>query len=181
MAIQRKHLGHFKCRESSSGILPLAQIQALSPDGLLLTLAIANSATAVDYVCMEGSSSKPMVITFATCDGVHLDRGSGKYYLMGIFSNIRAAKFPVVHPQMFWFIILTEVTVGRHVLKISLGLPAEDPIMNLERPFVSRSPAHRLHLVNQINNLKFDKPGNYSAVVEVDEDPLLVSTFGVSA
>ena len=125
-------------------------------------------------------TSKPVLITFATCDGVHLDPGSGKYYLLGLFSNIRARQFPVVHPQMYWFLVLTDVAIGQHTLRISLSLPAEQPIMQIERPFESQSPLHRIHLINEIKNMKFERPGDYSAVIEVDDDPLLVTGFGIS-
>ncbi len=125
-------------------------------------------------------TSQPLLLSFVTCDGVHLDHGSGKYYLMGIFSSIRGRNFPVVHPQMFWFLVLTDVAVGQHTVKISLSLPTEPPIMQIERPFESQSPLHRIHLINEIKNLKFEIPGDYSAVVEVDDSPLLVTTFSVT-
>lgn len=125
-------------------------------------------------------TSEPLLLSFVTCDGVHLDHGSGKYYLMGIFSSIRGRSFPVVHPQMFWFLVLTDVSVGQHTVRISLSLPTEPPIMQIERPFESQSPLHRIHLINEIKNLKFDTPGDYSAVVEVDDHPILVTTFSVT-
>ncbi|WOO39522.1 DUF6941 family protein [Rubellicoccus peritrichatus] len=125
-------------------------------------------------------NSKPLLLSFVTCDGVHLDNGSGKYYLLGIFSNIRGRQFPVIHPQMFWFIVLTDVAVGEHTLKVSLGIPGEEPVMHIERPFESKSPLHRIHLINEIKNLKFEKAGDYGAVVEVDDEPILVTSFGVT-
>lgn len=124
--------------------------------------------------------SKPLVISFVTCDGVHIDHSSGKYYLLGIFSNIRARQFPVVHPQMFWFLILTDVAVGKHKLNIHLSMPTEKPVMALEREFESQSPLHRIHLINEIKNLRFEKEGNYSLIVEVNEEPIMVTSFGVS-
>lgn len=124
--------------------------------------------------------SKPLVISFVTCDGVHIDQASGKYYLLGIFSNIRARQFPVVHPQMFWFLILTDVAVGQHKLKIHLGMPTDKPVMELEREFESQSPLHRIHLINEIKNLRFEHEGNYSLIVEINDDPIMVTSFGVS-
>jgi len=129
---------------------------------------------------MAAIQSKPLVISFVTCDGVHIDHASGKYYLLGIFSNIRARKFPVIHPQMFWFLILTDVAVGKHILKISLSMPAEKPVVELEREFESQSPLHRIHLINEIKNLRFEHEGNYSLMVEVNEEPIMVTSFGIS-
>lgn len=123
--------------------------------------------------------SKPQLITFATCDGVHLDPASGKYYLLGMFSSLRSRQFPVVHPQMVWFISLTDVSVGTHLMHLSLTLPGEPPVVQIERKFESKSPLHRIHLVNQLQNLRFDVPGDYNAMIEVDDEPLLVTSFGV--
>lgn len=81
---------------------------------------------------------------------------------------------------MFWFLILTDVSVGEHTLKVSLGMPAEQPIIEISRKFESTSPLHRIHLINEIKNLKFDAPGHYGITIEVDEEPILVTNFGVS-
>ncbi len=125
--------------------------------------------------------SKPQLLCFATCDGVHLDPTSGKYYLLGMFSSLRAAQYPVVHPQMVWFISLADVSIGDHQLRLSLSLPGEVPIMQVERQFESKSPLHRIHLVNQLKNLRFEQAGDYAAAIEVDDEPILVTSFGVLA
>src|SRR5690606_23798218 len=65
--------------------------------------------------------SKPQLLAWITCDGVHIDPGSGKHTLLGVFSNIKARRFPVVHPRMVWFITLTDLQVGKHVIRILFG------------------------------------------------------------
>ncbi|MBC2595548.1 hypothetical protein H5P28_14875 [Ruficoccus amylovorans] len=125
--------------------------------------------------------SKPQLLIFATCDGVHVEPSTGKHYLMGIFSSLRARDFPVVHPQMVWFISLTDVSVGEHTLNLSLGLPGMQPLMSVSRPFESKSPLHRIHIINQLQNVHFDQPGDYTAAIEVDDEPILVTSFGVIA
>lgn len=99
---------------------------------------------------------------------------------MGIFSNIRARQFPVVHPQMFWFLILTDVSVGKHKLRITLGMPTEEPIVEINRDFESQSPLHRIHLINEIKNLKIETPGHYGHMIEVDDEPIVVTNFGIT-
>ena len=71
--------------------------------------------------------SKPQLLAWLTCDGVHIDPGSGKHTILGIFSNIQARQFPVTHPFMVWFLTITDCTPGQHKLRISMGL---DPTMN---------------------------------------------------
>ena len=124
--------------------------------------------------------SKPQLLIFATCDGVHIEPTTGKHYLMGIFSSLRAREFPMMHPQMVWFVSLTDASVGQHQLRLSLGLPGMEPLMSVERPFESKSPLHRIHLVNQLQNVPFQQPGDYSAAIEVDDEPLLVTSFVVA-
>lgn len=126
------------------------------------------------------SPSKPLLLTFVCCDAVHMDPATGKYYLLGMFSGIRARQFPVVHPQMYWFITLTDVQIGEHSLKASLGMPGEPPLMQFERKFQSQSPVHRIHLINDIKNLQFSQPGDYSLVLEINDDLILATTFTVT-
>ncbi len=129
---------------------------------------------------MTSSAPKPILLSWATCDGVHVDPATGKFYLLGIFSGIRAQTFPCTHPRMFWFLLLTELTEGDHQLKISMGLPTEPPRTAVERNFKAQGPLQRVHLINEVKNAQFPKPENYSLIIEVDDDPLLVTNFPVA-
>jgi hypothetical protein len=124
--------------------------------------------------------STPQVLAWLTCDGVHVDPGTGKHTILGVFSNIRGRQFPVVHPFMVWFLTLSDVPSGRHKIKISLGLDATSPQSLIERDFESQSPLQRINLINEIRNLSFPHPGDYSIIIEVDDDPLLVTSITVS-
>ena len=37
-----------------------------------------------------------------------------------------------------------------------------------------------LNLVNDIHRLKFEKPGNYSILIEIDDQVVLASTFPIT-
>ena len=124
--------------------------------------------------------SKPQVLAWLTCDGVHLDPATGKHTILGVFSNIRGRQFPVVHPFMIWFLTLSDVPTGEHKIKISLGLDATNPPPLIERPFESQSPLQRINLINEIRNLSFPQPGDYSIIIEVDDEPLLATSLTVS-
>jgi hypothetical protein len=124
--------------------------------------------------------SKPQLLAWLTCDGVHIDPGSGKHTILGIFSNIQARQFPVTHPFMIWFLTITDCSPGPHKLKISMGLN-DNPVQPLlERPFESQSPLHRINLINEIRNLGFPQPGEYALLVEIDDEPLLATSMTVS-
>ena len=92
--------------------------------------------------------SKPQVLSWQICDAVHIDPSTGKHYLMGCFSAIRAKEFPTKHSRMVWFITLTDVPVGKHVLKFQMGPELESTNQIGERPFESPNPASKINLVN---------------------------------
>ena len=127
-------------------------------------------------------STKPQVLAWITCDSVYVDPATGKHTLLGIFSNLRAKEFPVVHPRMIWFLSFSDLTEVKHKLKISIGIPMseEEPRKIIERDFNSPGPQHRINLINDIQRLKFEKAGNYSILIEVDEEVVLASTFPIS-
>lgn len=124
--------------------------------------------------------STPQVLAWLTCDGVHVDPGTGKHTILGVFSNIRGRQFPIVHPFMVWFLTLSDVPAGEHRIKISFGLDATSLQPLIERTFESQSPLQRINLINEIRNLSFPSPGEYSIIIEVDEDPLLATSITVS-
>jgi len=125
--------------------------------------------------------SKPNLLCWLTCDGVHIDPASGKHTILGIFSNIRAHHFPVTHPFMVWFLTVTDCAAGPHRMKILLGLDATNPTPLIERPFESHGPLQRINLINEINNLTFPEPGDYSIVIEIDDEPLLATNLTVTS
>jgi hypothetical protein len=124
--------------------------------------------------------SKPQLLVWLTCDAVHLDPASGKHTILGVFSNIKARSFPVTHPHMVWFITLTDVSPGRHRIRLSMGLDPMNPVELIHREFESQSPLHRINLINELHNVRFDQPGDYSIVLEVDDEPILATSLTVS-
>jgi hypothetical protein len=125
--------------------------------------------------------SKPQLLAWLTCDGVHIDPGSGKHTILGIFSNIQAREFPVTHPFMIWFMTITDCSPGEHKMRISMGLEATNLQPLLDRQFESQSPLHRINLINEIRNLSFPQAGDYSLLIEIDDEPLLVTNLTISS
>ncbi|MGA1205803.1 MAG: DUF6941 family protein [Opitutales bacterium] len=123
---------------------------------------------------------KPQLLTWITCDAVHIDPATGKHYLMGCFSNLRARTFPAVHPRMIWFVTLTDLKPGKHQLRVSYGLDMENISKLIERPFEAHHPLDKVNLINELRNLRFEQPGAYQILVEVDDEPLLVNSLTVS-
>jgi len=129
---------------------------------------------------MSHWKSKPQVLAWLTCDGVHIDPGSGKHTILGVFSNIHAREFPVTHPRMIWFLTISDVPAGKHHIRITIGLDPVNMQPIIEREFESGGPLQRINLINEINNLNFAAPGDYSILVEVDDEPLLATNIMVA-
>ena len=83
------------------------------------------------------------------------------------------------HPFMVWFLTLSDLPAGEHKIVISYGLDPTSTQKLIERTFRSPGPLQRINLINEIRNLAFPTPGDYSIVIEVDEEPLLVTSLNV--
>ena len=55
----------------------------------------------------------------------------------------------------------------------------EEPRTIIDREFESPGPQHRINLINDIQRLKFESPGNYSILIEIDDQVVLASTFPI--
>jgi len=123
--------------------------------------------------------SKAQLLAWITCDGVHIDPATGKHTILGVFANIKAQRFPVTHPFMVWFLTLTDCSAGTHRMRISMGRDPTDMKQLLDRPFESANPLQRINLINEIRNLSFSAPGEYSILIEVDDELILATSFHV--
>jgi len=47
----------------------------------------------------------------------------------------------------------------------------------IQNEFESKSPMHRIYLINEVRNLTFPQPGEYALLVEIDEEPLLATSL----
>ncbi len=81
---------------------------------------------------------------------------------------------------MVWFLTISDVSPGKHSLKISMGIQGSQPQPLLDRPFESQSPLHRINLINEIRNLSFPGPGEYELLIEIDEEVLLATSMTVT-
>ncbi len=124
--------------------------------------------------------SKPQLLTWITCDGVHIDPGTGKHTLLGVFSNIQAQHFPVTHPLMVWFLTLSDCALGDHKMRISMGVDPRQMQPLIERDFSSQSPLHRINLINEIRNFTFPAPAEYALLIEINDEPLLATSLTVT-
>jgi len=108
--------------------------------------------------------SKPQLLAWLTCDGVHIDPAR-KHTILGIFSNIQARQFPVTHP----FIDLVphdyRLLVRSAQVEDLDGLGPTRMQQLPRTPVRVAEPLHRINLINEIRNLSFPAPGDYALLV----------------
>lgn len=105
---------------------------------------------------------KPDVLSLLVCDQILIDRLTGKTSLIGMFSTIGAARFPVRHPQLCVFASLTD---GRGKTPLELAIvDAEDarpPIVSGTATVEFKDPRAVACLNLHFNGLVFPEPGGY--------------------
>lgn len=126
------------------------------------------------------SGAKPQILCWQICDAVHIDPATAKHYILGCFSNIRVRQFPARHGNMVWFLTLTDVPQGKHHLRILFGPDVSETKPVVDREFESTSPVHKINLINQIQNLPLERAGNFAIVIEVDNNPIMVTNLAIS-
>jgi hypothetical protein len=124
-------------------------------------------------------NSKAQLLAWLMCDGVHIDPATGKHTILGVFSNIQAKQFPVTHPFMVWFLTLTDCSTGKHEIRICMGRDPTQMKPLLQRSFESPHPLQRINLINEIRNLSFPAAGEYSILIEVDDELILATSMNV--
>jgi hypothetical protein len=122
---------------------------------------------------------KPQLLTWLICDGIHIDPATGKSYIMGVFSHLRSRTFPFRHPRMILFLTIAGLREGKHKLEISVGLPMEDMKPVVKNEFESQNPLQRINLINEVQGMVFEKPGQYAVSIDIDDDNVLVTTMSV--
>lgn len=122
-------------------------------------------------------NSKPTLLCWITCDGVHIDPSTGKHTILGMYSGIAAARYPFTCPYMVWFLSVTGCAAGEHKLKISMGDEPDKLVQLLERPFQSQDPAQRINLINEVSNLQFPRRAEYYFSIEVDDQQILATSL----
>jgi hypothetical protein len=125
------------------------------------------------------SNLKPQLLTWLICDGIHIDPATGKHYILGVFSHLRARVFPFHHPRMFFFLTIAGLREGKHMLRISVGLPMEDQKPIIEKEFEAQNPLQRISLISEVQGMGFNAPGQYAISIDIDDENLLVTTLPV--
>ncbi len=115
---------------------------------------------------MNGISLQFIVV----CDQAFLAAGSNNLNIIGIFSQINAAKFPFAYPHFALVVNFDAAKAGRHVLHTSVVDPAGNEIAHTDLPVTVA--AGNMQVIANFENLQFAAPGEYILQVMIDGQPL---------
>lgn len=123
----------------------------------------------------------PVVKAFLVCDHVIHDAQTGKKSLIGVFHELRADRFPAVHPVLWIYANLTDAR-GKYTFEIRLvdvernnilgkGTPPEIPIPG---------PLQTTELSAQLRNVQLPGPGTYEFHLLANEQLIATKAIRVS-
>lgn len=104
----------------------------------------------------------PVVKAFLICDQVLHDAGTGKKSLIGLFHELRAERFPAVHPLLWVYANLTNAR-GRYQFEIRLVEMTENTELGVGRPppIEIPGPLQTTELSAQLRSVTLPRAGTY--------------------
>jgi hypothetical protein len=115
------------------------------------------------------------------CDHTIREHGTGKISLIGIFENISAPHFPVVHRALSVYAKLGDAE-GEYTVRLELVRLDDGQIVtqgDLKATFADRMTAG--DLIFALENLGLDRPGRYEFRLHANDRFVAGTTFVVSA
>ena len=104
----------------------------------------------------------PVLKAFLVCDLVIQDAGTGKKSLIGVFHELKATRFPAVHPTLWIYANLTDAH-GQYAFEIRLVDVAEGEVLGrgAPPPIEIPGPLQVTELSAQLRNVTLPRPGTY--------------------
>jgi hypothetical protein len=122
----------------------------------------------------KGVLPPPYALTVLLCDEVYRDAATGKAFILGAFTEVRAKQFPAAHSKMVLYI---ELTGGRGSVELNLRLvdvnEEREPLFNEtgKLPFVD--PRSIMAISFELQNVVFPGPGEYRFQVYCNNEPIM--------
>jgi len=122
----------------------------------------------------------PIVIAFLLADKVFREMETGKVHVAGTFNQLATTKFPMVHPQFFVYLAMTEVPAGTKNLGMSFQfIETGEKILEVKQPVTSRSPLDVIEVNMCFNAVNFSQEGNVELTLSFDDKDLMTRVLRV--
>jgi len=123
----------------------------------------------------------PIVKAFLICDQIIQDRQTGKMSLIGLFQDLRADRFPAVHPMLWIYASLTDAR-GSYRFEIQFVDIANSNVLGKGTPpkIQIPGPLETTELCAQLGNLQLPGPGTYEFQLLANGELLATKSLRVS-
>ena len=115
--------------------------------------------------------SKPLLIAFLLADKVFREMETGKVHVAGTFNQLSATRFPMVHPQVYVYLALTDLKAGKRILDIEMHyIESGEKVVKVSQPMESPGPLEVIEFNLCFNHLSFRQPGNVELILSCDDE-----------
>lgn len=105
---------------------------------------------------------------------------TGKVHVAGTFNQLATLQFPMVHPQFFVYLALTEVPAGNKTLGMKFQyIETGEKVLDIKQTVSSRSPLDVIEVNMCFNTVKFSQEGNVELTLFVDDQPLMTRVLRI--
>lgn len=112
----------------------------------------------------------PIIISFLFADKVFREMETGKVHIAGTFNQLASNRFPMVHPQFYIYLAITEMSAGQRSVSLEFRyIETGLKIMAVEQNVQSRGPIDVLELNMCFNSVQFEREGNVELVLKIDD------------
>lgn len=123
----------------------------------------------------------PLLKAFLVCDQVIQDAQTGKKSLIGVFHELKATKFPAIHPALWIYANLTDAH-GRYTFEIRLLDVARDEVLGrgAPPPIEIPGPLQVTELSAQLRNVALPTAGTYEFQLLANEQLIATKAIRVT-
>jgi hypothetical protein len=127
------------------------------------------------------SAPQPVLKAFLICDQVIHDGQTGKKSLIGVFHELRADRFPAVHPVLWIYANLTDAH-GTYTFEIRLVDVERNNVLGKGTPpqIQIPGPLQTTELSAQLRNVQLPGPGTYEFQLLVNGELLATKAIRVT-
>ncbi len=127
----------------------------------------------------QGKQPQPVLKAFLVCDQIIHDAQSGKKSLIGVFHELRADRFPALHPALWIYANITDAR-GNYDFEIRMVEVGRNDVMGSGRPppIEISGPLQTTELSAQLRNVALPRPGTYEFQLSANGE--LIATKAIS-
>jgi hypothetical protein len=111
----------------------------------------------------------PIILSFLLADKVFREMETGKVHIAGTFNRLSAYAFPMLHPQFFTYIAISDLSIGEHSLMMELQyFESGEKLLRVDQKIKSSSPLEVIEVSMCFNQIVFKDPGNVELILSLN-------------